>query len=226
MSQVLKRSLTSEKALAPYVSQSIGVDLSSSMVSEYNIGASNQGIPESEMHAVVGNFIDSSAPPPPDLSGPEFHNFDIAAVGMGWHHFTDPGYAAKKLSERLQPGGVLLIIDFLPHEGFGHIHKHGHSEGHPVIGHKHGHGHSHDHAPVAQGKGDGKGDGYGEKKMESAAAHTVTHLGFSEEDIKKMFDEAGVGEDFKFVVLGKGVVFESEGKSMSRTAFMARGTKG
>jgi len=206
------------RALAPYVSQSIGIDLSSSMVSEFNTGASNQGIPESEMHAIVGNLIDSTSPSAPELEAPEFYNFDIAAVGMGWHHFSDPGFAAKKLGERLKKGGVLLIIDFLPHEGFGHIHKHGHDEGHQVIGHKHGHEHSQDHE-------EGKGDGYEDKKMESAAAHTVTHFGFSEEDIKKMFEEAGVGKDFKFVILGKGVVFESEGKSMRRTAFMARGTK-
>jgi SAM-dependent methyltransferase len=184
------------------------------MVLEYNTSAHNQGIPESEMYAVVGNLIDSSTPPAPEFEAPEWYGFDIAAVGMGWHHFSDPGYAAKRLSERLKTGGVLLIVDFLPHEGFGHSHAHSHAHGEKHHGHGHGHG----------GR---KADGYGEdKKMEGAAAHTVTHFGFSEEDIKKMFEQAGVGEDFKFVVLGKGVVFESEGKSIRRTAFMARGRKG
>ena len=184
------------------------------MVSEYNTSALNQGIAESEMHAVVGNLIDASAPPSPEFEKQEWYGFDIAAVGMGWHHFSDPSFAAKRLGERLKSGGVLLIIDFLPHEGFGHSHNHGDRKG---DGHEHDHGHSH---------GNEKKDRSGDSKMESAAAHTVTHLGFSEEDIKKMFEGAGVGEDFKFVVLGKGVVFESEGKSMRRTAFMARGRKG
>ena len=193
------------------------------MVQEYNTGASNQGIPESEMHAVIGNLIDASSPPDPSLSGPEFYHFDIAAVGMGWHHFTDPNFAAKRLAERLTPGGVLLIIDFLPHEAFGHSHEHGHNHGH---GHAHGHGDASGHGHE-EGHEEGKVDGYGkDTKMEGSAAHTVTHMGFAEEDIKKMFEEAGVGGDFQHVVLGKGVVFESEGKSMRRTAFMARGRKG
>jgi SAM-dependent methyltransferase len=184
------------------------------MVAEYNTGASNQGIPESEMHAIVGNIIDASTSPDPSLSAPELYNFDIAAVGMGWHHFTDPSFAAKQLAKRLKPGGVLLIIDFLPHEGFSHNHAHGH-------GNKHGEGTGNDH-----GNGESKADGYKDGKKEGSAAHTVTHMGFSEEDVKKMFVEAEVGLDFRLVVLGKGIVFESEGKSMRRTVFMARGTKG
>lgn len=51
-------------------------------------------------------------------------------------------------------------------------------------------------------------------------------MGFAEADIKSMFEEAGVGKNFKHVVLGKGVVFESEGRSLGRTVFMARGVKG
>jgi SAM-dependent methyltransferase len=177
------------------------------MVNEYNTGAHNQGIPESEMHAVVGNFIDSSTTPGPEFNAPEYFNFDIAAVGMGWHHFTEPAYAAKRLSERLKVGGVLLIVDFLPHKGFGDGHGH----------------HHHNHEKINDGE---KVDGYGDdKKLEQSVAQTVIHHGFSEEDIKKMFQDAGVGNDFKFVVLGKGVVFESQGKSQSRTVFMARGKK-
>lgn len=95
------------------------------MVEVYNTSARNQGIPESEMHAVVGNLIDPKSPPPAHLSGPEYRNFDIAVVGLGFHHFEDPALAAKRLAERLKPGGVLMILDFLPHEHFG-----GHSHGH------------------------------------------------------------------------------------------------
>ena len=202
------------QALAPYITQSLGIDLSFSMVLEYNTSALNQGIPESEMSAVVGNLIDPSNTSSSELEVPEFYNFDIAAVGMGWHHFPNPSFAAKRLAKRLKPGGVLLIIDFLPHERFDPIHKHG-----DVKGEGHGHGRAHSH-------GEETPDGYGDSKMEGAAAHTVTHFGFREEDIKKMFEGAGVGVDFKFVVLEKDIVFGSEGKNMRRTAFMARGRKG
>ena len=40
----------------------------------------------------------------------------MAAVGLGFHHFEDPEYTAKKLVDRLRPGGILFIVDFLPHE--------------------------------------------------------------------------------------------------------------
>jgi SAM-dependent methyltransferase len=185
------------QALELHISQALGIDVSSSMVHEYHTGAAKQGIPESKMHAVVGNLIDASLPPDPCFSAPEFYNFDIAAVGFGWHHFSDPAFAAKQLALRLKVGGTLLIIDFLPHVGAGGDH------------------------------GREKADGYGEdKEVKIAARQTITHMGFAEGDIKKMFEEAGVGVDFDFVVLEKEIVFESEGQSMWRTAFMARGRKG
>jgi SAM-dependent methyltransferase len=187
------------------------------MVQEYNTGASNQGIAESEMHAVVGNLIDPSKSLSPDPSLAEKHlfDFDIAAVGMGWHHFSDPGFAAKKLAERLKTGGVLLIIDFLPHEGFENAHDHAR-----------GGGKGHDHGEQVHDRGEGHVKESAAGELGSEAAHTVTHFGFNEEHIKKMFEEAGVGVGFDFVVLGKGVVFQREGKSLRRTVFMARGRKG
>lgn len=58
-----------------------------------------------------------------------------------------------------------------------------------------------------------------------AAKHTVTHNGFAGEEIEKMFVDAGIGGDFDYVELGKGVVFEEGGEKMERSLFMARGTK-
>lgn len=154
------------------------------MVAEYNKSASNQGIPSSEMEARVGNLLDASNPSPASLSGDEFFNFDIAVVGLGFHHFEDPTFAAKQLALRLKPGGVLLIIDFMTHA------------------------HVHDHA--------------------NPAAHTITHHGFSEEEVKKMFVGAGAGSDFEMAVVGNGVVFKGlkeGGEQLKRTIFMARGVK-
>lgn len=177
------------------------------MVKEYNVGAKNQGISEDEMYAVVGNLIDPT--PSTALSGPQFEGFDIAAVGMGWHHFDDPPLAAKRLAERLKVGGVLLIIDFLPHAGPGHTHGHNHS-------HEHGSEGNHDHA---------KDKGNESIEIPHSASHTVTHLGFSEDDTRKMFEEAGVGGGFEYVRLGKGLVFTNQGQEMKRSVFMARGRK-
>lgn len=88
------------------------------MVNEYNTSAQNQGIPEAEMHAYQGNLIDPGQPAPEALAGKEFFDFDIAVVGLGFHHFDDPKLASRRLAERLKKGGVLMIVDFVPHGHF------------------------------------------------------------------------------------------------------------
>lgn len=112
-------------ALLPYATSFTGMDLSEGMVAAYNERASSLDLPSSKtMHAIQGDLV--SSPPSPSTTAPEFYNFDLAAVGMGFHHFSDPALAAKRLVERLKPGtGVLLITDFL--SGFlpdGHAHAH------------------------------------------------------------------------------------------------------
>lgn len=67
------------------------------------------------MRAHQGNLCDPSDPDPAAFRGAEFWGFDVAAVGLGFHHFDDPGLAAARLAARLRPGGVLVILDFLPH---------------------------------------------------------------------------------------------------------------
>jgi SAM-dependent methyltransferase len=106
------------KALAPCVTQCVGIDLTEGMVNEYNTSARNQGIPETEMHAVQGNLLNPEDPNPATLAGEEFFGFDIAVVGLGFHHFDDPALATRRLAERLTRGGVLMIVDFVPHGHF------------------------------------------------------------------------------------------------------------
>ncbi|KAI9838977.1 MAG: hypothetical protein M1819_004185 [Sarea resinae] len=99
------------------VSKVRGIDISPAMVAAYNTHASNQGLSPQEMHATAGDFLSST--PSPSLLGPDFYSFDLAVVGLGFHHFDDPELAARRLSERLKPKtGVLLVIDFLPHGKF------------------------------------------------------------------------------------------------------------
>ncbi|KAI8966363.1 S-adenosyl-L-methionine-dependent methyltransferase [Daldinia sp. FL1419] len=118
------------RALAPYTTQSVGIDISENMVAAYNLRAENQGLSRDEMHAVVGDLAAADGPQPSELfSDPRFFGFDIATVGGGLHHFADPELAADRLVERLRPGGVLLVWDFLPHGP-----HHGHNT-HAVIHH-------------------------------------------------------------------------------------------
>lgn len=210
------------------------------MVSVYNCNAYNQGLTSDFMSATVGNLLDPADPSPADFKGEEWFNFDLAVVGLGFHHFEDPTLAAERLAERLKPGGVLMIIDFMPHAHHGEIEvdgdggsgsgegsSHGHGHGHGLfhdLGHGHGHG---DH--VSDDKGveptpetDPKeGDKGFQKVME-----TIAHAGFSNEDVYAAFEKAGVGNDFAFDVLKKDVVFRTNDRKITRQVFFARGTKG
>ncbi|ESZ98522.1 hypothetical protein SBOR_1184 [Sclerotinia borealis F-4128] len=191
------------RALLPTITRAIGIDLSSSMVTHYNARASNQGLAPSEMYAYHGNLLSDT--PQPELESEDLYEFDIAVVGLGFHHFENPALAARKLGSRLKKGGILAVVDFESHDGFGNAHEHGHA-------------HAHAHQDV-------KLNAQSEKARE-----TVTHHGFSEEEIKKIFVNAGVGADFGYMVLGKGIVFHGTGEEgkrndLKRAVFMARGVK-
>jgi hypothetical protein len=57
------------------------------------------------------------------------------------------------------------------------------------------------------------------------ASHTVTHMGFAETEVKKIFDDAGAGSDFDYVKVGSGIVFGEGQEKLDRSIFFARGTK-
>lgn len=96
------------RILAPYTTQCIGIDLSAQMVAAYNQRARNQGLGEEEMVAYQGNFLT-------DNKEEEEQGFDAACVGLGFHHFEDPGLAARRIVQRLKAGGVFFVVDFMPH---------------------------------------------------------------------------------------------------------------
>ncbi|KUI72695.1 hypothetical protein VM1G_08107 [Cytospora mali] len=211
------------QALAPYITQSIGIDLSEKMVAAYNVRAQNQGLTEDEMAAFHGNLCVPGDESPGAFRDPKFFDFDLAVVGLGFHHFDDPELAAKRLVARLRPGGVLMIIDFLPHgphgsdssESHGHEHHnhHHHHHHHPHDHSHHGHHHHEEHGQIEVEGGDAS---------IGKALKTVTHHGFSEEHIKEIFVDAGAGKDFAIDNMGQVVFGPRHGK---RTLFMARGTK-
>lgn len=158
------------------------------------------------MVAFQGNLCVPEDEDPEAFRDLRFSGFDLAVVGLGFHHFDDPDLAAKRLAARLRPGGVLMIIDFLPHAPHG--------------GHDDEHHHHHDHH-----QGDGHGHQRGadmEVAADEKALKTVTHHGFSEERIREVFVGAGVGKEFLLEGLGQVKFGEKHGK---RTLFLARGTK-
>jgi hypothetical protein len=171
------------------------------MVHEYNIWASTQSN-MSKMTAYVGNFLDPADPSPIAFDNEEFQGFDLAVVGFGFHQFIDPMLATARLAERLKNRGVLLILDFVVDgKTGGDGDDHGHGNGHRFWP-KHGHG--------------GGGD---------TATKEGRKRGFEEDDMKTIFESAGLGKGFGFEVIAKKAVFETAKHSMTADVFIARGTK-
>jgi SAM-dependent methyltransferase len=101
------------RALGPRVNTIRGIDISENMVKSYNEAAQSTGLSHEQANAVVGNLLADTVPE--HLQGEEYHNFDLAVICAGFHHFENPPLAVERLTERLKPGtGVLLIVDFVP----------------------------------------------------------------------------------------------------------------
>jgi SAM-dependent methyltransferase len=106
---------TMTAALENRATEYCGIDLSDGMVNAYNerFNSETSESQKFQAHAIVGNLLEETVPE--HLSDPRFFRFDLAVVGVGFHHFSDVQLATKRLAERLKPDGVLLIVDFLSH---------------------------------------------------------------------------------------------------------------
>lgn len=201
------------------------------MVAAYNARARAAGLSESTINAVVGDLFDRRNPNP---AGPEWDGFDLATASFAFHHFEDVVHAAKCLKERLRPGGVLMINDFLEggdvkadeqgepiegtegswhhhhsHHGHGHGHGHDHAHGNKELGHHH-------HEPT---KVEDEPD-WDQEKM----ATSIVVPSFTVEGVKKFFTEAGL-VDVDVVTMDKRVYMEFGGQKLWRTILFARGRR-
>lgn len=91
-----------------------GIDVSSGMVAQYNVAAQKHGLSKQEMYAIQGDLLAESS----DVASPledndEFFGFDVAVVCMALHHVRDAPKLLEKLGQRLQAGGILVIVDGL-----------------------------------------------------------------------------------------------------------------
>ncbi|KAH9845939.1 putative methyltransferase [Teratosphaeria destructans] len=187
-------------ALGPYVSQIRGIDVSESMVEEYNRAALSSGLRPDQAHAVVGDLIAETSSPA--FEGPEWHDFDIAVVGLGFHHFEDPGRAVKRLTERLKPGtGVLVVVDFIPSS------------------------HSQDRfkPTTAEGQSPSASSSSARGSMPDMSS-TIHKDGFEHHEVSALFSEAGL-ESFGWSVLDEDSVMEFSSGTKVRRVFVARGRK-
>lgn len=215
-----------KQSLGPYVTLTRGIDISPNMVSIFNERISSAGLSSSTAHAVQGNLFDKEDPSPKEFQAKEWHDFDIAAVGFGFHHFEDVVFAASQLKERLRPGGVLVISDFLEGadkwvdeegrevegnwNGKGHGHGHGHHHAH-----EHKHGHSHEH---------GSHDEIDTPEFRKKMNDSIVVYHFTIEGVKKFFSEAGF-VDVDVVTLDERSYMEFAGDKLWRRILFAKGRK-
>lgn len=157
--------ITIIQALFPYVTEIRGIDVSDSMVELYNKSARSDGVPESQIFAIQG---DLAAPLTEAshlaLGGSDVFQFDIIVISMALHHIGVPKFLIERLVERLNKGGVVVIIDFALDQEDRQTHQH--VEGSHSL----------------------------RNNVQNPAAHTVSYEGFSKEQIYTMLRGAGCNE--------------------------------
>ncbi|KAL6237714.1 hypothetical protein BDW75DRAFT_238134 [Aspergillus navahoensis] len=206
---------TVSKALAPYATQTIGLDLSANMVSEYNnaareiFGAHEPAAVRMEgfQHDLLGSSDTSgsantaagadNSPLPSGTLDP----FDIIVVGMALHHVADPGRLLKRFSELLKPGGVCIVLDMVPGSA---------GLGDDGCG---------SHSDLRDGLGQGK------EAEEGGVFDTIGKHGFTEAEMRDLYEESGMWRGFEYVVLEERFRFTLFGRQCSSLGFIARGEK-
>jgi len=144
------------------------------------------------------------------------------------------------LKERLRPGGVLVINDFLEggdvlvddegkavegSEGNHAVHDHGHNHKHDHDHHGHGHDHSHGHKYANDADTNNThdiSDTTPEVRKKMNASIVVPH--FTIDGVKAFFTEAGF-VDVDVITMKERSYMEFAGKKMYRTILFARGRK-
>ncbi|KAJ8098058.1 S-adenosyl-L-methionine-dependent methyltransferase [Lipomyces tetrasporus] len=184
------------RALAPYATELIGVDISEEMVAQYNAHAGALGSDGPKMSAVQGNLTERDNPPLEQFADARYFDFDLIIVGMALHHIDDPTYALTRLGERLKKRGVLFVID-------NQSRHHPHSEGSDHLG---------DDEDFHQLFG-------------ADVMKTVRHTGFTQGALRVIFEQAGVGGNFDHVLLEEPIVIRPRGIKVELKLFFARGER-
>lgn len=189
------------------------------MVDQFNKRVENQGIPPDEMQAFcvelkgqAGELNDEkfdvivvcSTIYIPPRSLPTSPAYDLQCVSA-YHHFTSIQDVTNTLAYFLKPGGHLLVVDLL--KGYNH-HQHQHHKGH---NHNRDAGHTH------EGKHE---DAPTQALFPESVHHFVPHVGgLDEEDMRKVFESAGLGS-FSFEL-----VIDAMKNGQEVKLFLAKGVK-
>ncbi|KAL2858597.1 S-adenosyl-L-methionine-dependent methyltransferase [Aspergillus pseudoustus] len=183
---------TVSKALAPYATQAIGLDLSSGMVAEYNRAASEMGFNAEKMHAYRYNLLAGDAETDTETANPlpegtlTPSSFDVVVIGMALHHVSEPGVLLARFKELLKPRGVCVVMDMVPT----------------------------DDAPDIEGV---------LEPSQLEVVKTIGKRGFTEQEMRTLYEGAGMRRGFEYVVIEDKFLFTMFGHKFQVTGFMARG---
>ncbi|KAJ5301881.1 hypothetical protein N7508_006744 [Penicillium antarcticum] len=123
--------------------------------------------------------------------------FDVVVTSMALHHVADPDQLLQAFSELLKPGGVCVVVDMVPGSAF--------HEGN-------------------------------EEKFDSDISealqpeqrevfNTIGKHGFDEGETRALYEGAGIGTGFEYVVFDKPFRFTMFGERFGTTGFIARDVK-
>ncbi|KAJ0414479.1 S-adenosyl-L-methionine-dependent methyltransferase [Aspergillus carlsbadensis] len=181
---------TVSKALAPYATQTIGLDLSSGMIAEYNKAASELGFSTEKMHAYQYNLLTTDTETDSTTTVPLPENtlapFDVIVIGMALHHVSEPNVLLARFRELLKPRGVCVVMDMVPT----------------------------DDAPDIEGV---------LEPSQLEVVKTIGKRGFTEQEMRELYEGAGMGKGFDYVVIEEKFRFTMFGHQFGVTGFMARG---
>ena len=176
----------------------MGLDISGGQVAAYNAWASTHGIPHDKAHAHQLDLLSSDSALGDDH--PELKDLDVVAISMALHHVADPAALLARLAGCLREGGVCVVLDKLP------------GDQRDLFG-----------GQTLEEVLDHVGDEA--REVVTSATHTVQQQGFSEGDMKGLFEGAGLGGGIDFRVREEPFEFKLGGMEMKVNAFFARGEK-
>ncbi|KAL4959734.1 class I SAM-dependent methyltransferase [Aspergillus stella-maris] len=178
---------TVSKALAPYTTETVGMDLSENMVETYNQTAVEMSLPLEKMKGYQFDLLSGYNP----AETPEYlkQGFDIIVIGMALHHVSNPPLLLRKFKEILKQGGAVIVLDMVP-----------------------------DQVPSLPAT---ELEGLDAREVE--VLKTIGKKGFTEDEMRGMYDDAGLGGGFEYVVIEEEFRFVLLGREISVGGFICRG---
>ncbi|EHY54820.1 hypothetical protein HRR83_004010 [Exophiala dermatitidis] len=175
---------TVSKALLPFITQAVGLDISTGMVSEYNKWAQSTGLDSDKVWAYEYDMLAGGESKP--LPQQKLSDFDIVVVSMALHHVSDPTKLMQRLAKCLRPGGTCVILDRVPDS-------------------------TSSRTDVTL------------STSQAEMLKTVNQHGFSEGEMRRLYQDAGLGHKFDYVVIPHPFKAQVFGQELSITGFIARG---